>query len=117
MALQHGWIVLSASCLSLAISQYLPHIALSPPFWVFGLLSFYIVYAFENWVGFAGAVGVALFLPPLATPLVRVALQGHPLKTMWLVWLVTDICAFLQILTAAYAFVPGAKIMRERLGL
>lgn len=117
MALQHGrWILLSSS-LSLLVSLRYPRIAVSPWFWLGGAVSFLVVYAFENWLGFAGAIGVAIFLPPLASPLVRLALQGHALKTMWFVWLVADVLAFLQVLTAAYAFVPGAKIMRERTGL
>ncbi len=31
-------------------------------------------------------------------------------------WLIANVLTFLGVLTAAYAFVPGGKIMRERTG-
>lgn len=71
----------------------------------------------ENWLGFAGVVGLATFLPPLSRPILQNGLQGDPLKMLFGAWLVADLLAFFQVLTAAYAFIPGGKIMRERTGL
>lgn len=116
-ALSHGKYILIVSALTLSASLFMPKMALSPIVWAAGGASFFITYFFHNWLGFLGALGVSAFLPPLALPLIRLAFQGHPLKVMWSVWLTTDVLAFLQVLTAAYAFVPGAKIMREKTGL
>lgn len=116
-ALLHGRLILLASALSAIAALHYPTLSLEPVFWIFGSVSLFLVWAYEDWLGFAGALGVAAFLPPLALPLLQLAMHGHPLKSMWLVWLVTDVMAFLQVLTAAYAFVPGGKIMREHTGL
>lgn len=79
-----------------------------------GVLSIVTLSYCENWTGFAGALGMAVFLPPLARPILQVALQGNPLTTSLFAWLVADVLAFLQVLTAAYAFIPGGMIMREK---
>lgn len=115
-AVQHGCWLLLASALSMLVAVQVPDLAVNPVFWVFGAVSVYIVYAFEDWLGFCGALGTSAFLPPLASPLVRSAMAYHPIKTMWITWLTADLLAFLQVLTAAYAFIPGGKVMRERTG-
>lgn len=90
--------------------------ATNPLFHILGYASTYVVLRYEAWRGFAGALGVAFFLPPLAVPILRLAGRHHPLKIMLGAWLVADLLAFLQVLTVAYAFLPGAMVMREHTG-
>lgn len=117
MAIPHGRLVLLASCVSSILSINRPNLALQPVFWIFGALFMFIVWALENWFGFLGAIGVAIFLPSIVSPLLQLAMQNHPFKIMLGAWFVADLLAFLQVLTAAYAFVPGGQIMREHTGV
>jgi hypothetical protein len=117
MAIPHGYSILLASSISLFASLQYPTMSLHPIFWMLGPISMAVLVAFEDWIGFVGALGLAIFLPPLARPLLQVGLQGDPLKMLFGAWLVADLLAFFQVLTVAYAFIPGGMIMRERTGL
>ncbi|KIS68947.1 uncharacterized protein UMAG_10320 [Mycosarcoma maydis] len=71
----------------------------------------------DDWGSFAGAIGIALSLPALSFPLISAAMHHDPIKVMLFAWLVANLLTFFGVLTVAYAFVPGGKIMRERTGL
>ncbi|CDU26354.1 related to CWH43-putative sensor/transporter protein [Sporisorium scitamineum] len=71
----------------------------------------------NDWSSFIGAIGIALSLPPLAFPIISAAMRHDPIKVMLFGWLVANVLTFFGVLTVAYAFVPGGKIMRERTGL
>lgn len=117
MAIPHGRLILLASCVASIISINRPSLALQPLFWIFGSISLFVIWAYEDWIGFIGAIGVAIFLPVIASPLLQNTMQNHPFKIMLGAWFVADLLAFFQVLTAAYAFVPGGKVMREHTGL
>jgi hypothetical protein len=114
MALPHGRLILWASSASLYASLVFPSLAFHPGFWTIGLASMLVLVKCEDLTGFAGALGMAAFMPPLARPLLHVAMQSDPIKVSLVAWLVADVLAFLQVLTAAYAFIPGGMIMREK---
>ncbi|TKY85419.1 hypothetical protein EX895_005581 [Sporisorium graminicola] len=71
----------------------------------------------SDWSSFIGAIGIALSLPPLALPIISAAMRHDPIKVMLCGWLIANVLTFFGVLTVAYAFVPGGKIMRERTGL
>nr|CDI53769.1 related to CWH43-putative sensor/transporter protein [Melanopsichium pennsylvanicum 4] len=75
-----------------------------------------LLYFTADWSSFVGAIGMALSLPPLAFPIISSAMRHDPIKIMLFGWLVANVLTFLGVLTVAYAFVPGGKIMRERVG-
>ncbi|KAJ1026832.1 hypothetical protein NDA16_002129 [Ustilago loliicola] len=75
-----------------------------------------LLYFAVDWNSFIGAVGMALSLPPLAFPIISAAMRHDPIKMMLCGWLVANVLTFLGVLTVAYAFVPGGKVMRERTG-
>jgi hypothetical protein len=81
------------------------------------MASMVVLIWFEDWLGFIGVLGMATFLSMLARPITQIALEGSPFKVLLGAWLVADVLAFLQVLTAAYAFVPGGMIMREKTSL
>lgn len=114
MALSHGRVVLLVSAASLYSSLHFPTLTSRPTFWIMGAASMVTLKYCDNWTGFAGALGMAAFLPPLARPILQVSLQGNLLIASLFAWLIADVLAFLQVLTAAYAFIPGGMIMREK---
>ncbi|SPC66018.1 related to CWH43 - putative sensor/transporter protein [Ustilago sp. UG-2017b] len=75
-----------------------------------------LLYFAVDWNSFIGAVGMALSLPPLTFPIISGAMRHDPIKVMLCGWLVANVLTFLGVLTVAYAFVPGGKVMRERTG-
>lgn len=116
MAVPHGYVLIATSAASLLAALALPSLGSSPALLLLGAASYAVLLRFENWLGFVGAVGVAAFLPPLALPLISTAMRHHPLKLMLGAWLVADLLTFFQVLTVAYAFVPGGQIFREHSG-
>ncbi|PWN51345.1 hypothetical protein IE53DRAFT_342529 [Violaceomyces palustris] len=116
-AISHGYLVFASSALSFLVSLAKPSVGLNPLILVLGSISSYVLRFHENWIGFTGAVGMAVFLPPLILPLTTGAMRHHPLKVMLASWLVANLLTFVGVLTVAYAFVPGGKVMRERTGL
>lgn len=114
MAVPHGWIILAVALASTAISYIRPSIGRNP-LMVFGLAaSNFVLLHFDDWTSFAGAIGTAAFLPLLVSPLAEAAMKHHPLRVMLWSWLVADLLTFVQVLTVAYAFVPGGMPFRER---
>lgn len=103
--------------MSVLLSFGVPSLPTHPAFFLFGCISAFVLHQYEDWTGFAGAIGMALFLPALVAPLALSAMQHNPLRIMLVTWLVTNVLTFLQVLTVAYAFVPGGQLMRERTGL
>lgn len=118
MPIPHGWTILLAASLGTSLTLATPRTCSrhSLAFLTFLSLSTSVLLAFDDWTSFAGAVGVALTLPPLALPIVTRAFDARNdvLRVMTMAWLVADLLTFFQVLTVAYAFVPGAMAFRER---
>ncbi|PWN42281.1 hypothetical protein IE81DRAFT_323604 [Ceraceosorus guamensis] len=113
MAIPHGVFVLGASLVSLMLSLAIPDLG-SHILWFFlGAFGSYQLLTASDWDAFLGAIAVAVFLPPIALPILTNAMQHHPLKIMLGAWLTADLMTFFQTLTVAYAFVPGGKPFRE----
>ncbi|SPO35994.1 related to CWH43 - putative sensor/transporter protein [Pseudozyma flocculosa] len=115
-AIQYGSVILSAMAASTLIRLGEPRVATSPLLVAVHAISAYLLKWHTDWVSFVGAAGFAFTLPPLAFPLIAAAMRHNPLKVMLASWLVANVLVFVGILTVAYAFVPGGKIMRERTG-
>ncbi|KAF8905015.1 Frag1/DRAM/Sfk1 family-domain-containing protein [Gymnopilus junonius] len=129
----------SLTILAMAVGLYIAHLsatnsrftkAISHPLWfLFGAGSSYVMYSYRNWTGYAGGLGVAVFLTSIL-PLVFWAAadaavggrQGRNrgfaiAKTYTTALAVYCILILLSIFTVAYAFVPGGIYLRERTDL
>lgn len=114
MAVTHGWIFFGAMALGIAASASRPQLGSHPTVVLALAGSNALVLLSSNWVGFAGAMGTAITLPLTVYPLAQRTMQHHPIRVMLWSWLVADLLTFFQVLTVAYAFVPGGKPFRER---
>ena len=74
------------------------------------------LYLLDDWAGFAGALAVAATVPTMALPLLQSALTHDPLVALLGAWAVAVAQWFFGVLTVAYAFLPGAWVMREHTG-
>lgn len=121
----HGSITLIAQSLGLFIA--LAMLSLSPtsinylshPVWfIFGLVSSYIMLQYRNWIGYLGGLGVAVFTMAVI-PIVfqRAALTGLTARTYFMAFLVYCLLVLASVWTVAYAFVPGGPYLRERTDL
>lgn len=98
---------------------------LSHPLWfAFGASSAYIMYAYKNWTGYAGGLGLAAFLMSIlpqvfqAASLAAVGGKASAVaKTYTIAMAVYCLLNLASIFTAAYAFVPGGVYLRERTDL
>lgn len=129
----------SLTILAMALGLYLAHLsaansrltkAISHPLWfLFGAGNSYVMYSYRNWTGYAGGLGVAVFLMSIL-PLVFWAAADTAVgrrepgdrglniaKTYTTALAVYCILNLLSIFTVAYAFVPGGVYFRERTDL
>lgn len=116
MAIPHGCIILVTVAFSSLAATRWPSFGYRLTLFIVQCVSAALLYFAVDWNSFIGAIGMALSLPPLAFPIISAAMQHDPIKVMLCGWLVANVLTFLGVLTVAYAFVPGGKVMRERTG-
>ncbi|EST05218.2 Frag1/DRAM/Sfk1 [Kalmanozyma brasiliensis GHG001] len=116
MAIPHGCIILiTMAFASLAATRW-TGFGYSINLFIVQCGSAALLFFTTDWISFAGAIGMALSLPPLVLPMISAAMRHDPIKVMLFAWLIANVLTFLGVLTVAYAFVPGGKVMRERTG-
>ncbi|KAI0648890.1 Frag1/DRAM/Sfk1 family-domain-containing protein [Trametes meyenii] len=120
----HGSLTHVAHALGLALTAFLSHTgsrALTHPLWLAaGAGSAYVLYAYRDWAGYAGGLGVALFLASVGPGVWARAAEagrGHAARTAAVAWLVVCVFNVASTFTVAYAFVPGGTYLRERTDL
>lgn len=115
-AVGQGWIVLLAMAAGTAIAAHKPAFCNDHALPMVGVLAISnaALLFFWNWASFIGGLGIAVILPLIALPVASAALCNHPIKIMLWSWLVADLLTFFQVLTVAYAFVPGGMPFREK---
>ncbi|KOS14808.1 hypothetical protein Malapachy_1039 [Malassezia pachydermatis] len=116
-AVMHGVLVIAGMAVSIALSLSFPQIGASVVTMGLHAVGSYVAYVYDDWASFGGGMLIALTLPAMAIPLLQSAMSHHPIRIMALAWLVATLLAFLGVLTTAYAFLPGAMIMREHTGV
>ncbi|KAN0065714.1 Protein cwh43 [Thecaphora frezii] len=116
MAIPHGWLILLSLALSSQHVIVRPTWGLSLPLLGLHCVSAYLLKWHSDWTSFLGGLGFSLSIPWMTYPMIFSAMRHHPIKIMLASWLVANVLVFLGVLTVAYAFVPGGKIMRERTG-
>lgn len=116
MAVQHGCIILVTMAFSSLAATRWTTFGYRTTHLLVHCVSAALLYFTVDWTSFVGAIGMALSLPPLAFPIISAAMRHDPIKVMLFGWLFANVLTFLGVLTVAYAFVPGGKIMRERTG-
>ncbi|PWY99457.1 hypothetical protein BCV70DRAFT_217814 [Testicularia cyperi] len=117
MAIPHGCIILITMAFSSLAATRWSSFGYRLTLFLVQCGSAALLYFTVDWNSFTGALGMALSLPPLAFPLVSAAMRHDPIKVMLASWLIANVLIFVGVLTVAYAFVPGGKVMRERTGL
>ncbi len=125
----HGSLTHVAQAFGLALAAFLASSpqtsgALTHPLYLtLGAASGYVMYAYKDWVGYAGGLGVAVFLMSIIPPVwarareAAVAPDGGVGRTVAIVWLVVCLFDVASTFTVAYAFVPGGEYFRERTDL
>ena len=116
MAVSHGVWVVAAMALGSAASLSAPRMGTTYGVMALHAMGMALLLRLDNWPSFAGGLLVALTLPMMLAPLLQSALAHHPLRAMSAAWFAMSFLAFLGVLTTAYAFLPGAYIMREHTG-
>ncbi|KAI0784469.1 Frag1/DRAM/Sfk1 family-domain-containing protein [Abortiporus biennis] len=91
---------------------------LSHPLWfAYGCASAYVVGIYSDWIGYIGGLNLSVFLMSII-PLVLLrsaTSSGNVGKLYSLAMLVVALFDVASVFTAAYAFVPGGEIFRERI--
>ncbi|WFD03528.1 Protein cwh43 [Malassezia obtusa] len=115
-AVQHGALVIAAVAAGVGAALHAPRLGTHP-----AVLAAYaggaaLLFYADDWLGFAGGLAVAFAVPVLGLPLLQAALSHDPIAALLAAWTASTLFLFLNVLTVAYAFLPGAWIMREHTG-
>ncbi|WFD30386.1 Protein cwh43 [Malassezia sp. CBS 17886] len=108
-----GVFVIAAVALGTLLGMEHPRAATSTWFMLLSALGTTALVVCDNWRSFAGGLVVAAALPMMAIPLWQAALAHDPLRALCVSWATATVLLFLGVLTVAYAFLPGAHVMRE----
>ena len=73
----------------------------------------FLVTAYNNWLGYIGALLLACNLMSLSAPLIHSAVRHGSAATFGISFLVYDTLILATVWVVAYAFVPGGPAMRE----
>ena len=112
----HGSFVLCAMSFGIFLSLVAPRTMLCGPTWfAFGATSSLILYYYNNWFGFVGGIGLAVFLVSLIPQTIILAAETKNVgRTYFFAFFVAILLYLANVWTVAYAFVPGGKYLRER---
>lgn len=78
------------------------------------IVSSYLLTAYNNWVGFAGALGLTFYLASIG-PCICHSVLGYNVTALFFVaFLVSVLLSLAGVWTVAYAFVPGGPYLREK---
>jgi hypothetical protein len=91
---------------------------LAHPAWLaFGAASAWVMYAYKDWTGYAGGLGLAFWtmsVTPMVFQRARALAAGKVVRTYTTAFVVYCLFVLASLFTVAYAFVPGGAIFRER---
>ncbi|KAI0714424.1 Frag1/DRAM/Sfk1 family-domain-containing protein [Cerioporus squamosus] len=121
----HGSLTHLAQALGLALAAFVTSAdGLAHPLYLaLGTASAYVMYAYKDWAGYAGGLGVAVFLMSIIPTVwarareAAVSEGGGVGRTAAVAWLVVCLFDVASTFTVAYAFVPGGEYFRERTDL
>lgn len=122
----HGSVTHVAQALGLLLPLLLtscsPHgldALLHPLYFAYGAVSAYVMYAYRDWLGYAGGASFAIFLTSVFPAILCSAVSaatGRVARTLGLAWFVVCVLVVANVFTVAYAFVPGGEYFRELTG-
>lgn len=112
----HGAITMYALSVGILVSLVAPTSSLSSPAWfVFGAVSAFTLYSYNDWLGFLGGMGLAVFLASTVPHTFSLAARTQRIGRVYFsAFFVTILFYLANVWTVAYAFVPGGKYLRER---
>ncbi|KAI3629159.1 hypothetical protein CBS9595_000231 [Malassezia furfur] len=112
----HGVLVIAAFAAGVLGALHVPALGLRRGVWAAYAAGCAALFFLDDWAGLAGGLLVAATAPTMALPLLQSALTHDPLAALLGAWAVAVGQWFLGVLTVAYAFLPGAWVMREHTG-
>lgn len=113
LSVPHGAYTLLAMGGGVLIGLYYSDIARTWTFFGIGAVGAALLTNRSNWVGYYGALAVAVYVMAVAPLLISSAVRFTPGKTFGLAFLLYNILVLAHVWVVAYAFVPGGPLMRE----
>lgn len=112
----HGTMTLVAHAAGAVLSLSASPRFLSHPIWFcFGAASTFIMYSLKDWPGYAGGLGLTIFLASIIPPVFQNAAGPTRMaRTYFTAFLLVVLLYLADVWTVAYAFVPGGVYLRER---
>ncbi|PWW74964.1 hypothetical protein C7212DRAFT_298184 [Tuber magnatum] len=117
LAVPHGAYALAAMGAGFLIGLLREDLARTWTFYGVGCTAAAIFYRNSGWIGYYGALVLALYLMALVPSFIQSAIKHSPGKTFGLSFLIYNVFVLAHVWVVAYAFVPGGPLLRERTDL
>ncbi|EJD06496.1 uncharacterized protein FOMMEDRAFT_75480 [Fomitiporia mediterranea MF3/22] len=111
-------IVQSAGMLLPILGSPVTSVLASPLWFLVGAVSSFVLYSYNDWAGYFGGLGVAVFfMSIIPQTLQQAAMSPFVGRTYFTAFFVAVVFYLASVWTVAYAFVPGGEVLRERTDL
>lgn len=114
ISVPHGSLTLAAMGVGVLIGMLYPRFSGSWTAFGIGSIGAAVLTGNSHWVGFYGALVLAIYLMAVAPVLITSAVRHSPATTFGLGFLMYNFMVLFHVWVVAYAFVPGGPLVRER---
>ncbi len=109
----HAYYTIAAMTGGILLALYRPGLVTSWTAYGVACVGAAVVTLYHQWVGYYGALTLALYLPAIAIPLITNAAKKSPAVTFGLGFFIYNLMVLFHVWVVAYAFVPGGPLVRE----
>ncbi|KAG9232149.1 calcofluor white hypersensitive protein-like protein [Amylocarpus encephaloides] len=114
IAAPHGALTIAAMAVGLLIGLFHEGLAGSWTLYGIGCVGAALLTTRSNWIGYYGALTIAVYLMAVSVPLIGSAARKNPATAFGFGLLVYNFMTLFHVWVVAYAFVPGGPLVRER---
>ena len=113
LAAPHGAFTILAMGVGFILGSFRETLSRSWSMYALGCISATIFHNNHGWLGFYGALVLAIYLTSIIPPFIRTAVQHGPGRTFGNAFMIYNLLVLAHVWTVAYAFVPGGFLLRE----
>jgi hypothetical protein len=114
IAAPHGALTITAMGAGLLSGLFSEDLARGWTAYGVGCIGAALLTTHSNWMGYYGALIMAVYLMAVSVPLITSAARKNPATTFGFGLLVYNFMTLFHVWVVAYAFVPGGPLVRER---
>ena len=114
LAVPHGALTILAMSIGIFLGVVFPKMFESRTAFGVGSVGAAMLTCYSNWLGYYGALTLAIYIMGVAPTLISSAVHHSPATTFGLGFFLYNFMVLFHVWVVAYAFVPGGPLVRER---